>query len=66
MATTNSFDLLGDYDYEDPSQLVVAQPQKVAEKPKKPTAPTQAQPASKPAAKFPSKPAPPAQAGDFF
>ncbi|KAL5750847.1 hypothetical protein ACOSP7_025450 [Xanthoceras sorbifolium] len=64
MATMNPFDLLGDNDYEDPIELVVAQPSKPAEKPKKPvSAPAQPQAANKTAAaaKFPSKPAPPTQ-----
>ncbi|GMY29934.1 RGG repeats nuclear RNA binding protein A [Fagus crenata] len=61
MATTNPFDLLGDDDNEDLSQLVAAQEQKLgpAKKPQAPAQPT-AQPA-KPA-KLPSKPLPPAQA----
>lgn len=65
MATMNPFDLLGDNDHEDPNLLVGAQPTKPAEKPKKPaSAPAQPQAANKTAAaaKFPSKPAPPAQA----
>ncbi|KAK2975428.1 hypothetical protein RJ640_007347 [Escallonia rubra] len=62
MATANPFDLLGDDDNDDPSQLI----NRIAA-PKKALAPAQAQaqasaPASKPAAKLPSKPAPPAQA----
>lgn len=64
MATTNPFDLLGDDDNEDLSQLVAAQEQKLgpAKKPQAPAQPT-AQPA-KPA-KLPSKPLPPAQAGQL-
>lgn len=63
MATMNPFDLLGDDDNEDPSQLLAAQ-EKLA-LPKKPQAP--AQPAAQPAqpAKLPSKPLPPAQAGEL-
>ena len=63
MATKNPFDLLGDDDSEDLSQLIAAQ--KIV--PKKALAPTQpAAPAqqAKPA-KLPSKPMPPAQAGEF-
>lgn len=67
MTTVNPFDLLGDNDFEDPSQLVVAGVAKLVEKPKK-SAPGQAQPASKPApaAKFPTKPPPPATAGEHI
>ncbi|KAH7514239.1 hypothetical protein FEM48_Zijuj11G0067600 [Ziziphus jujuba var. spinosa] len=66
MATTNPFDLLGDVDQEDPSQLIAAA-QKLAPPPqqtKKPQAPSAAAAAqlAKPA-KLPSKPVPPAQAG---
>ncbi|XP_022845952.1 RGG repeats nuclear RNA binding protein A-like [Olea europaea var. sylvestris] len=65
MATVNPFDLLGDDDTGDVSQLIAAHQQKppvsaptsAAEK----KAPAQSQPA-KPAAKLPSKPLPPAQA----
>lgn len=57
MATANPFDLLGDDDNDDVSQLV----QKIASAPVK-KAPVAAQPV-KPAAKLPSKPLPPAQAG---
>ncbi|XP_018505486.2 RGG repeats nuclear RNA binding protein A [Pyrus x bretschneideri] len=57
MATANPFDLLGDDDNEDPSQLLAAQQQKLpVAQPKKPQ---QAQPAQP--AKLPSKPLPPAQ-----
>ncbi|XP_022843545.1 RGG repeats nuclear RNA binding protein A-like [Olea europaea var. sylvestris] len=64
MATVNPFDLLGDDDTEDPSQLI----QKI--EPKKalaPSTPPKHQPQTKPAAaagsaKLPSKPLPPAQA----
>lgn len=61
MATMNPFDLLGDDDNDDPSQLLAAQQQKLAS-PKKSQAP--AQPAAQPAkpVKLPSKPLPPAQA----
>lgn len=65
MATANPFDLLVDDDNDDPSQLV----QKIVSAPvKKPQADS---PASKPApvksaAKLPSKPLPPAQAGKCF
>ncbi|KAF3971131.1 hypothetical protein CMV_005235 [Castanea mollissima] len=61
MASVNPFDLLGDDDNDDPSQLLAAQEHKLgplaAKKP-------QAQPAAQPAkpAKLPSKPLPPAQA----
>lgn len=60
MATTNPFDLLGDDDNEDPSQLIAAAQLKVADKPKKAAAPQPAKPA-----KLPSKPLPPTQAGGF-
>lgn len=57
MATANPFDLLGDDDNDDPSQLA----QKIVSVPvKKPQAAT---PAAKTPAKLPSKPLPPAQAG---
>jgi hypothetical protein len=64
MATMNPFDLLGDDDNEDPSQLIAAHQQKLAS-PKKSQAPVQ--PAAQPAkpAKLPSKPLPPAQAGEL-
>ncbi|KAK2648915.1 hypothetical protein Ddye_016404 [Dipteronia dyeriana] len=65
MASTNPFDLLGDNDNEDLTQLVGAHPIKAAEKPKKPASgPAQPQAANKTAAaaKFPSKTAPPTQA----
>lgn len=64
MASMNPFDLLGDDDNDDPSQLLAAQEHKLgplaAKKP-------QAQPAAQPAkpAKLPSKPVPPAQAGEL-
>ncbi|GLT51550.1 hypothetical protein SLA2020_249530 [Shorea laevis] len=63
MATMNPFDLLGDDDAEDPSQLIAAQKAAVS---KKEQAPAQtktaaaAAPPSKPA-KLPSKPLPPAE-----
>ncbi|XP_048319963.2 RGG repeats nuclear RNA binding protein A [Ziziphus jujuba] len=65
MATTNPFDLLGDVDQEDPSQLIAAAqkltpPPQQTKKPQAPSAAAAAQPA-KPA-KLPSKPVPPAQA----
>ncbi|KAL6513543.1 hypothetical protein OROGR_021029 [Orobanche gracilis] len=64
MATTNSFDLLGGDDAEDPSLLIAAQQQKT--EPKKAAAPSPkaavvgAKAAAK--AKLPSKPLPPAEA----
>lgn len=60
----NPFDLLGDDDGEDPSQLIAAQ--KIA--PKKALDPTQAAAPAQQAkpAKLPSKPVPPAQAGELF
>ncbi|XP_023769100.1 RGG repeats nuclear RNA binding protein A [Lactuca sativa] len=63
MATANPFDLLGDDDNDDPSQLVqkiVSAPAKKAQ-PAAPAGKTAAPPA-KPSAKLPSKPLPPAQA----
>ncbi|KAL2892576.1 RGG repeats nuclear RNA binding protein B [Bienertia sinuspersici] len=62
MATMNPFDLLGDIDNDDPSQIesaAAAQLQKVAPK-KTPTQPSQVQ--QQKAAKLPSKPLPPTQA----
>ncbi|PKI39747.1 hypothetical protein CRG98_039792, partial [Punica granatum] len=61
MATMNPFDILGDADNEDPSQLVAAVS---IEKSKKAPVPAAAAPTQqgKPAAKLPSKPLPPAQA----
>ncbi|KAG1330045.1 RGG repeats nuclear RNA binding protein A [Cocos nucifera] len=56
MATVNPFDLLGDDDNDDPSQLIAAQLQKIATKKPTPAAATLA------AAKLPSKPIPPSQA----
>jgi len=61
MATANPFDLLGDFDNDDPSQLIAAQQPKMEQK--KALAPTQS-PAQQPAARLPSKPPPPAQAGE--
>ena len=64
MATKNPFDLLDD-DTEDPSLLIAAAEKQKLEKPKKApaSAPAPAQPV-KPA-KLPTKPSPPAQAGNF-
>lgn len=60
MATMNPFDLLGGDDSGDLTQLIAsAQQQQVKAEPTKKTAPP-------PAAKLPSKPLPPAQAGGFF
>ncbi|CAL9074502.1 RGG repeats nuclear RNA binding protein A-like [Musa acuminata AAA Group] len=58
MASINPFDLLGDDDSEDPTQLIAAHQQKIASK--KPTAPAAAAPHAP--AKLPTKPLPPAQA----
>ncbi|GFY92736.1 hyaluronan [Actinidia rufa] len=58
MATVNPFDLLGDDDNDDPSQLIAAQQNKI--EPKK--APIQTQAQKDKAAKLPSKPLPPTQA----
>lgn len=64
MASANPFDILGDDDNnEDLSQLVAAAQLKAAEKPKKADK-SAAAPASQPA-KLPTKPAPPAQAGEL-
>ncbi len=70
MATMNPFDLLGDDDAEDPSQLIAAhQPKPAAAPPTKKAAPAQAKTAAPPlqaakhVAKLPSKPLPPSQAG---
>ncbi|KAJ0051890.1 hypothetical protein Pint_00090 [Pistacia integerrima] len=65
MATMNPFDLLGDDDTDDLSQLIAAQQKVVATKkaPTQPTAQTKQQPLAQPkAAKLPSKPLPPTQA----
>lgn len=71
MATMNPFDLLGD-DAEDPSQLIVAEQLKAAAAPPKKAAATQeqgkqrgGQPQPNKPAQLPSKPAPPAQAGQL-
>jgi plasminogen activator inhibitor 1 RNA-binding protein len=58
--TSNPFDLLGDVDSDDHSQLIAAAEKKAAAKPA-PAAPA----AAKPAAKLPTKPPPPGQAGEF-
>lgn len=61
----NPFDLLGDDDNEDPTQLIAAAQLKV-DKPKKPSGTAQPQAQAQPAkaAKLPTKPPPPAQAGE--
>jgi hypothetical protein len=68
MATLNPFDLLGADDGDDPSQLIAAAAAAAqkAEAKKAATAPAgkAAQPAA--AAKFPTKPAPPSQAGELI
>ncbi|KAG1346657.1 RGG repeats nuclear RNA binding protein A [Cocos nucifera] len=56
MASANPFDLLGDDDNDDPSQMIAVRQQKIAAK--KPAAP-----ATSAAVKFPTKPVPPSQAG---
>lgn len=58
MATINPFDVLGDDDNDDPSQLIAAQQQKLAAK--KPDLPAAVSPV---VAKLPTKPLPPSQAG---
>ncbi|KAI3505244.1 hypothetical protein L1887_27250 [Cichorium endivia] len=58
MASTNPFDLLGDDDNDDPSQLVAKLPVAVPTTKRSPVGGV----AAKPAAKLPSKPLPPAQA----
>ncbi|KAL5985333.1 hypothetical protein ACLOJK_027314 [Asimina triloba] len=65
MASTNPFDLLGDNDHEDLSQLVAVQLQQQKAAPKKAPAATQAasQKQQPLPAKLPSKPLPPTQAG---
>lgn len=69
MATANPFDLLGDDDNDDVSHLVALQQQKKAaadklvDKSAKPSADKLAKPM---AAKLPSKPLPPAQAGQLL
>ncbi|XP_062175327.1 RGG repeats nuclear RNA binding protein A-like [Alnus glutinosa] len=67
MATMNPFDLLGDEDAEDPSQLIQKAAAAAPALPKKPAPAVQAKPAAeqqqtKPPPKLPSKPLPPAQA----
>lgn len=67
MTTLNPFELLGDDDAEDPTLLLAAQqkssaPASATVQPKK--AQLQAQPAAKASARLPSKPLPPAQAGE--
>ncbi|KAI3789777.1 hypothetical protein L2E82_02581 [Cichorium intybus] len=57
MAATNPFDLLGDDDNDDPSQLVAKLPVAVPTTKKSPVGGV----AAKPAAKLPSKLLPPAQ-----
>lgn len=70
MATMNPFDLLGD-DAEDPSQLIVAEQLKAAAAPPKKAATQEqgkqrgGQPQPNKPAQLPSKPAPPAQAGQL-
>ena len=69
MATVNPFDLLGDDDAEDPSQLIAAKKVVAAPPPKK--GPAQTKPAAlgaqqNKAASLPSKPLPPAQAGEML
>lgn len=61
MASANPFDLLGDIDNDDPSQLIIAakQQQQLKAAPKKALAPAVQKPAQ---AKMPSKPLSPAQA----
>jgi hypothetical protein len=63
MATTlNPFDLLGDDEGEDPAQLLAKAAALAQKAEAKKSAPAAAA-AGKPAAKLPTKPAPPAQAG---
>lgn len=70
MATTNPFDLLGDDDAEDPSQLIAAKhaaavlSRKGSDHPQGKQAAAAAK-QNKPA-NLPSKPLPPAQAGQFL
>lgn len=66
MATANPFDLLGDNDNDDPSQLIAAQQEKIVSKKAAPTQPTAGAPQQPKQSKLPSKPLPPAQAGEFF
>lgn len=71
MATLNPFDLLGDDDAEDPSQLIAAKVAAVATAPLSKKGPAQTKPLpsgaqqNKPAS-LPSKPLPPAQAGKII
>lgn len=71
MATVNPFDLLGDDDAEDPSQLIAAKQVAPVTAPPPKKGPAQTKPAvsaaqqNKPAS-LPSKPLPPAQAGELF
>lgn len=68
----NPFDLLGDDDAEDPSQLIAARQVAPAAAPKKSQTqsqskqPVQSDSQAKQSAKLPSKPLPPAQAGEPF
>jgi hypothetical protein len=64
MATINPFDLLDD-DAEDPSLIAAQKPVVSPPAAKKGSAQTQAKPAA-PAAKLPSKPLPPSQAGQLL
>jgi len=57
MGTKNQFDLLVDVDNDDPSHLIAAAEKKAAASPK---------PAPAAPAKLPTKPPPPAQAGEFI
>ncbi|XP_008798814.2 RGG repeats nuclear RNA binding protein A isoform X2 [Phoenix dactylifera] len=63
-ATANPFDLLGDYDHDDPSTLIAAQQKKAAAAapPRAKKALPPAQPSTNSLAKLPSKPLPPAEA----
>ncbi|KAM0933598.1 putative stm1-like protein [Dioscorea sansibarensis] len=61
MATGNPFDILGDDNNDDPSQLIASQKLKVTAR--KPTNAVVAAPAAA-VAKLPSQPLAPAQAGD--
>ena len=63
MASTNPFDLLGDDDNDDPSQLIAKLPAVVAASAPASKKSPAGGVAAKPAAKLPSKPLPPAQAG---
>lgn len=67
MATQNPFDLLGEDDSDDLSSLLIAakQQQKLLVETKKSQTPAAQLQQSKPAAKLPSKPVPPAQAGQL-